>query len=50
MFRPRMVTPWINGKRGSTGVDIARRYWDQREYLRLTYEPVYGSDPLNWPS
>lgn len=50
MFSPRMVTGWINWKRGSTGVNIARRYWYQREYLRLAYESVYGSDPVNWPS
>jgi len=46
----RMVTPWINWKRGSTGVNIVRKYWYQREYLRRAYESVYGSDPTKWPS
>ena len=50
MFPPRMVTSWIDWKRGSTGVNIARRFWDQREYLRRTYESVYGDDPEKWPS
>ncbi len=50
MFPPAMVTGWINWKRGSTGVNIARRFWDQREYLRRTYESVYGDDPEKWPS
>jgi hypothetical protein len=50
MFSPAMVTGWINWKRGSTGVNIARLYWYEREYLRLAYESVYGSDPANWPS
>ena len=49
-FPPRPVTPWINFKRGSTGVNVARRFWDEREYLRNTYEAVYGSDPAVWPS
>ena len=47
---PHLVTPWINFKRGSTGVNVARRLWDQREYLRHTYESVHGSDPAAWPS
>lgn len=50
MFRPAQVTAWINWKRGSTGVNIARRLWDQREYLRRAYESVYGTDPEQWPS
>ena len=50
MFPPAMVTDWIDWKRGSTGVNIARRFWDQREYLRRTYESVYGNDPEAWPS
>jgi hypothetical protein len=44
------VTSWINFKRLSTGVNVARRLWDQREYLRRTYESVHGTDPAAWPS
>ena len=50
MFPPSRVTGWINWKRGSTGVNIARRFWAQREYLRRAYESVYGPDPEAWPS
>ena len=50
LFPPREVTAWINFKRGSSGVNIARRFWDQREYLRRAYEAVFGPDPLAWPS
>ncbi|WP_250150338.1 hypothetical protein [Mycolicibacter acidiphilus] len=50
MFPPAMVTGWINWKRGSTGVNVARSLWEQREYLRRTYESVYGIDPGRWPS
>lgn len=32
-------------KLGSTGVNIAGRFWEQREYLRRTYESVHGNDP-----
>lgn len=50
MFAPAMVTAWIDWKRGSTGVNIARALWEEREYLRRTYESVYGTDPAGWPS
>ncbi|MEO6794217.1 MAG: hypothetical protein ABI253_03900 [Mycobacterium sp.] len=50
MFGSQMVTGWVNWKRGSTGVNVARLYWYQREYLRLACESVYGSDPAAWPS
>ena len=50
LFPPRLVTPWINWKRRSSGVNVARRLWDQREYLRRTYESVHGTDPAEWPS
>lgn len=49
MFPPREVTAWIDFKRGSSGVNIARRFWNQREYLRRAYESVYGPDPDAWP-
>lgn len=50
MFPPGLVTGWVDWKRGSTGVNIARRFWDQREYLLRTYEAVHGIDPDQWPS
>lgn len=50
LFSPRDVTAWIDWKRGSSGVNIARRFWDQREYLRRAYVAVYGPDPQGWPS
>ena len=50
LFPPRLVTPWINWKRTSSGVNVARRLWDQREYFRHTYELVHGTDPAEWPS
>jgi hypothetical protein len=50
LFPPRLVTSWINFKRLSTGVSVARRLWDQSEYLRRTYESVHGTDPAAWPS
>lgn len=50
MFRPREVSAWIDWKRCSTGVNIARRFWAQREHLRRTYRAVHGDDPDQWPS
>lgn len=50
LFPPSMVTGWIDWKLGSTGVGVARLLWAQREYLRRTYESVYGTDPAGWPS
>jgi hypothetical protein len=48
MFPPdRLVTPWIRFKVMSTGVNVARRLWDQREELREAYEVEHGSDPEN---
>ncbi len=47
---PRRVPKWSDTKRMSIGVDIARRLWAQREYLRRTYEYVHGADPDGWPS
>ena len=37
MFPPARVTAWIDFKRMSTGVNIARRLWDRREELRQEY-------------
>ena len=48
-FRPKKVTPWLNFKRMSSGVNVVRRWWDQREDLRQAYEALHGSDPQNWP-
>lgn len=50
LFPPTQATSWRDFKRGSSGVNVARRLWDQREYLRRVYESVYGSDPQAWPS
>jgi hypothetical protein len=51
MFPPGgLVTPWVRFKVMSTGVNIARRLWDQREDLREAYETVHGSDPAKWPT
>ena len=50
MFKPRLVTSWIDWKQCSTGVNIARRLWSQREYWRRFYESVHGDDPAGWPS
>lgn len=50
LFPPRLVSPWIDFKRMSTGVNVARRLWSQREYLRHTYKSVHGADPRDWPS
>jgi hypothetical protein len=49
LFPPRLVTPWINFKRLSSGVNVARRLWDQREDLRCAYESVHGNDSATWP-
>jgi hypothetical protein len=46
---PQRDTPWLNFKRMSSGVNVVRRYWDQREELRAAYEAEHGSDPENWP-
>ena len=50
LFPPALVTEWLDFKRRSSGLNVARRLWDQREYLRRTYESVYGTDPAGWPS
>ena len=50
MFPPARVTAWINFKRMSTGVNIARRLWDQREGLRQGYEALHGTDHSRWPA
>ena len=44
MFPPQEVSTWISWKMTSTGTNIARRLWDQREELRAEYEDVaFGS-------
>ena len=47
---PHRVRAWIAWKISSTGVNIARRWWDQREELRQAYEAENGSDPDRWPT
>ncbi|WNG88512.1 ADP-ribosylglycohydrolase family protein [Mycobacterium sp. ITM-2016-00317] len=49
LFPPRPTTPFLQWKRSTSGADIARRLWQQREYLRRTYESVYGEDGVDWP-
>ncbi len=50
VFPPgRLVTPWIRFKVMSTGVNVARRLWDQREELREAFEVEHGSDQDGWP-
>ena len=51
MFPPDgLVTPWVRFKKISTGVNVVRRLWDQREDLREAYETVHGSVPAKWPT
>jgi len=50
LFPPMLVSGWEDWKRGSTGVNVARRLWDQREHLRRAYESVHGPDPASWPT
>jgi hypothetical protein len=47
---PHRVRSWIAWKISSTGVNIARRKWDQREELRAAYEALHGTDPDQWPA
>jgi len=49
LFPPYPVTPWIAWKISSTGYNIARRFWDQREDMRRAYEAVHGPDASAWP-
>ena len=49
MFPPQEVSKWISWKMTSTGTNIARRLWDQREQLRGEYEDVHGTDRARWP-
>jgi hypothetical protein len=46
---PHRVRAWIAWKISSTGVNIARRWWDQREELHAACEAVHGTDPCQWP-
>lgn len=48
-FPPRRVTSWVYWKRMTTGVNVVRRLWDQREALRELYESYYGPHPAHWP-
>ena len=49
LFPPQEVSTWISWKMTSTGTNIARRLWDQREQLRGEYEDVHGTDRALWP-
>lgn len=50
LFAPAMISGWVNWKRASTGVGVARLLWGEREKLRRSYETVHGSDPDRWPT
>lgn len=50
LFPPGLLTPWLNWKLGSTGVNVAQKLWREREYLRRNFEAVFGDDPDVWPS
>lgn len=50
MFPPGRVTAWINFKRMSTGVNVVRGLWDEREELRQEYEALHGTDHAQWPA
>ena len=49
LFPPHQVTHWIKFKIATSGVNIARRLWDEREALRLDYQAAHGDDPDAWP-
>jgi hypothetical protein len=50
LFPSQEVSPWIAWKMTSTGTNIARRLWDQREELRAEYEDVQRADRARWPA
>jgi hypothetical protein len=50
LFPPRRTTPWISYKIMSTGRNVARRLWEEREDKRREYEAVHGADPEHWPN
>jgi hypothetical protein len=50
MFPPLGVSKWIYWRMTSTGRNIARGLWDQREELRAEYEDVHGTDRALQPA
>ncbi|MFW0793310.1 hypothetical protein AAFP30_05820 [Gordonia sp. CPCC 205515] len=40
---------WHKSKRETSGMNVSRRLWDQRQGLRRDYEAVHGTDPTQWP-
>lgn len=48
-FPQRRVTEWVYWKLTSSGVNVVRRLWDQREQFRGEYEAVHGLDRTSWP-
>jgi uncharacterized protein YjbI with pentapeptide repeats len=42
-LRDELVSAFAKWKISSTGVNIARRLWDQQEEMRRTYEAVHGT-------
>ena len=49
LFPLRMTTPFIRFKIMSSGVNVARRLWDERQLLRAEFETAQGEDPDQWP-
>ena len=50
LFPPGLVTAWDNFKRKSTGLNVVRRLWDQREEMRQEYEALHGTNHAQWPT
>jgi hypothetical protein len=50
MLPPHEAFTWISWEMTSTGTNIARRLWDQREEPRAEYEDVRGTDRALWPA
>jgi hypothetical protein len=49
MFPPRQGSAFDSWKRKSTGANVARRLWEQRQRLRQEYEAVHGTNLARWP-
>ena len=50
LFPPAPTTEWVRFKRVSTGFNIARRLWAQREQMRRDYEAQHGTIRSHWPT
>lgn len=49
LFPPREFNAFLEWKRSTSGVGIAKLLWAERQYLRGVYESVFGADPGGWP-